>query len=756
MFVYVALTAVLGRPLITQIDTAVAKDAGDPLLTAAILHWNARHVPLTEAWWQFPIFAPTRDTLAFSEHLLGVSVVATPIAWLTGNPIAAYNITLLLSFPLAAIAMFALVRRLTGSGAAAFVAGLAFAFAPYRMATLSHIQILSAWWAPLALLGLHEFVSGRLKPAPTDIDWRGGHLQVARWRWLALYGAGWMLQGAANSYALIFFSVLIGLWVVWFVIAPRRWRDLAAIAAATAIASLPLIPLLARYATVHAEHGFERTLDEMHVFSADLGGVLCAPATLGVWGWVRVACRGEGEIFPGVAIAALSVVALLLVLRRDRPVALKWMTRLLAAVAAAYGALVLVVLTIGPLVLDAGLFRISATSLAKPLLIGMAAACAALLLSLAARARTASSATAFYLFAAIATWALALGPTIIVGGESSGRTGPFALLAALPGGSSIRVPARFWLMTMLCLAVVAGWAVAWLVRGRTRAFTAAFTLFASAAVLADGWMGGIPAQPPPEVPPDVRALAGQRVLTLPIEPYPDIAATWHAVIGEWRAVNGYSGNAPRYYDALASAAALEDDAVFEVFRRDEDLHVVVSGEAIALKRFVERQPGAKVIARGSGATQYLLPRRPSFETGVSRAAIGGVTVRSECSPAELALLQDDNDRTQWGCPAGQEQAITIDIGRPRSVRAVVYGLGRYHWEFATAMSIETSLDGLSWTGARRGPILREVIDAGLQAPRQMPVMLVFPPRQARYLRVRPIDQRKDFRWSIAELGVLGD
>ena len=42
----------MGREVLANVSTAVANDAGDPLLTAAILHWNAHHVPWTDAWWQ--------------------------------------------------------------------------------------------------------------------------------------------------------------------------------------------------------------------------------------------------------------------------------------------------------------------------------------------------------------------------------------------------------------------------------------------------------------------------------------------------------------------------------------------------------------------------------------------------------------------------------------------------------------------------------------------------------------------------------
>jgi hypothetical protein len=76
--VYLAVTAIIGRDVLASPGSTIAHDPGDPVLTAAILTWNAEHLPLTDSWWQFPIFHPTRDALAFSEHLLGLSVLAAP------------------------------------------------------------------------------------------------------------------------------------------------------------------------------------------------------------------------------------------------------------------------------------------------------------------------------------------------------------------------------------------------------------------------------------------------------------------------------------------------------------------------------------------------------------------------------------------------------------------------------------------------------------------------------------------------------
>src|SRR5262245_48467477 len=56
--VYIAITVVIGRDTLAHLGSTVTHDTGDPLLTAAILKWNATHVPLTNEWWQLPIFHP--------------------------------------------------------------------------------------------------------------------------------------------------------------------------------------------------------------------------------------------------------------------------------------------------------------------------------------------------------------------------------------------------------------------------------------------------------------------------------------------------------------------------------------------------------------------------------------------------------------------------------------------------------------------------------------------------------------------------
>jgi len=106
-------------------------------------------------FWTGLFFYPYPDTVAYSEHLLGIAVFTAPAQWLTGNPIVALNLAMVASTALAGVGMFLLARDLTGRADAAVVAGVAFACTPYRLPLASHLQVLVSGWMPVALYGLH-------------------------------------------------------------------------------------------------------------------------------------------------------------------------------------------------------------------------------------------------------------------------------------------------------------------------------------------------------------------------------------------------------------------------------------------------------------------------------------------------------------------------------------------------------------------------------------------------------------------------
>ncbi|MBI4887727.1 MAG: hypothetical protein HY824_11590, partial [Acidobacteria bacterium] len=288
--VYIAVTAVLFRDLLPHLATHLYSDLGDPLLNASILAWNAAHLPLSAEWWNFPSFAPLTGVTAFTEHLLLTYPLASPVIWITGNPVLAHNLVFLLALPLNGIAAFALAREVTGSDAGAFIAGLAYGFAPYQSVHLSHLQHMTSFGMPFALLWLHRY------------------LRTGRRSSLIGFGAGWLLTALANSALLVFFPLLVALWCAWFV-RPREWTRIAGPLVAAAVATLPLLPLLWGYHLRQTEYGFHREYNEIRSFSADMVGLLGMYHRAEPWRGLLPHDLEEGALFPGFMVLALSIVA---------------------------------------------------------------------------------------------------------------------------------------------------------------------------------------------------------------------------------------------------------------------------------------------------------------------------------------------------------------------------------------------------------------------------------------------------------------
>ena len=741
---YLGIALAMGRDGVGMLGTRIFSDAGDPVLVAAILAWNARHLPWTQAWWNFPAFHPLPDTLAFSENLLGLSIIAAPVQWLTGNPVVTYNLMLLLSFPFCALAMYALVYRLTRTPSAAFVAGLAYGFAPYRIAHLPHLQLLAAFWMPLSLLGLHAFVESR------------------RRRWLLLFAGGWLLQALTNGYYLVFFSLLVGLWVLWFVAAARRWRELWPIVVSAAIASVPLVPTLARYLAVHARHGFARGIDEIQFFSADVAGVFCAPIRLAAWGWLQTGCKPEGELFPGLTTVALCSIAGVLAWRAAplAPSTKPWKPatlarRVLLIVALFYLAIAIAVWLTGGWRWDLGPVRLSAMHLEKPASIALLCVLAAGAISRRfVAALLGASPLGFYTAAALLTWLLTLGPTPTLMLTRVLHWAPYGVLMNLPGLAGLRVPSRFWMMTVLCLAVTAGLLLASVLKGRSVRVAWLVTIACAFGLLLDGWARW-PLDAVPAMVPRPERLAGSIVLELPLgNPGRDVGAVFRAVTGGWRTVNGYSGFEPLYYGILRNASRNEDGSMLEAIRKATAFTVIVPKDAPRLLQIVAQQRGAIAIADGGERVEYRVPRAPDLSLGAP-LTIGPIT--ASCATDDIALMTDGDTDTRWTCgfQAENEHEITVDLGRDAPVAAVVTQLGRHADDFPRHLLVTTSRDRKTWEPAWNGDVLDPLLAATMQDPAALPLTVQFAARRARYVRLQRLDQGLAARWSIAELAVRG-
>jgi hypothetical protein len=295
--VYLALAVAWSWPLPLHLANRFTHDPGDPLLVTYLMWWNAHAIPLTRAWWNAPYYWPLPDALALTEHLAGLSPITSPIQWLGGSPLLAYNLVLIASTWWAGLATHALVRRLTACTPAAYCAAIAFAYAPYRTSQLGHMQLYACWWLPVLLLALHAYY------------------ETGRARWLPIAGIAYLLQGLTNGYFLLFLPVLVGLWFAWFT-RGAEIRRAAGAAAALALATAASVPFLLHYVAVHSAQGLSRNLGEMRAYSAYPGAFLAATPILRFWHTAEPRST-EQYLFPGVTALAL-VLAGLVVARRDR------------------------------------------------------------------------------------------------------------------------------------------------------------------------------------------------------------------------------------------------------------------------------------------------------------------------------------------------------------------------------------------------------------------------------------------------------
>src|SRR6188508_903481 len=104
------------------------------------------------------IFYPHKTTLAYSEANLLPGVIGVPVYWATGNPWLTLNVVLLAAFASAFVCAYLLLLYLTGDRRASVAGGIVYAFCPYVMSHLSHIQLLFTAGIPLSLLMLHRLV----------------------------------------------------------------------------------------------------------------------------------------------------------------------------------------------------------------------------------------------------------------------------------------------------------------------------------------------------------------------------------------------------------------------------------------------------------------------------------------------------------------------------------------------------------------------------------------------------------------------
>ena len=260
------------------------------------LRWFAHALVSPARLFDANIFFPERRTLALSDAMFVEGVLAAPLSWAGVPPVLMHNLVLLFAIVFCGVAMFALVRYLTGSRGAGVLAGIVFAFAPYRFDHIMHMELQWAMWAPLALLALHRAYD------------------TGEWRYGIATGACVALQMLSSIYYGIFLATLIGVAAVLLFPRDRRAPTIAVarVMLAGAVLAAALCLLYARpYVKTHERVG-DRPVDQISAFRATSNSYLSA--TPGNWIYGSTATRGapERHLFPGLTATVLAMIGVLL------------------------------------------------------------------------------------------------------------------------------------------------------------------------------------------------------------------------------------------------------------------------------------------------------------------------------------------------------------------------------------------------------------------------------------------------------------
>lgn len=291
-------TAMLTWPYVTRLRDAVV-DPGDPYLVSWVLWWDY-HQTFSDPLHLFDanLFYPLRYTLAFSEHCYGIALPFFPLFALGARPLTVHAVAMFFGFVTCGYGAFRLARTLTGSNGAAWVAGIIFAFVPFRFGLMSQLPYLWACWIPLLFEALVLFARERSK---------------RRAVWL---GVAFFMSGITT---ISWFNLSLVPFVVSAAILLTRhgtWRDRnfwRRGAVALVVASVALLPFMLPYFIAARLYNFQRSIDEVKAWSAWPSHWLAADFRNKLWhGMGDNFTDGRMRLFPGLLAILLSLAALLL------------------------------------------------------------------------------------------------------------------------------------------------------------------------------------------------------------------------------------------------------------------------------------------------------------------------------------------------------------------------------------------------------------------------------------------------------------
>jgi hypothetical protein len=705
-----ALLAVAWAAPSSLAPTERVPDLGDPLHLGWVMAWDA-HAVVRQPWALFDSnsFHPYPRSLAFADHLLPEALMVAPVFWATGNAVLGYNVAVGLALATSALALFLLARAIGLGAAAAFLAGLVYAFNSFTQHEVARVHVLSVAGWPLALVFLDRFVrEGR----PRDAAALAGCL---------------LLQALSGTYYLVYTLFLAPVWllIAWLSVGRRPdGRAMRALLLSGLAAALAAAAVLWPYAAQFREMGFARSW----AGGADLLSYLTPPPRGLLGGALRLpAPRAELPHFVGLAGGLLMLGGAVLTLSgrvpaRARPIGV------IALVTAIAG----VVLSLGPLVhvggveLGPGPYGLLYRFL--PLMRGMAGP-------------------------------ERVGVLVLLGGAVLAALAAHALLERLPPAArrlavaalAVVLPLEQWSRPRPAGAVPSGGNVppvyAWLAAE-----------------------GRDPLVELPVYPFRARRLwaAYLHFSTYHWRPIPIGRTSFYPPAHEWLAWNlrGFPDEVSlAFLDLLGLRTVVVHPRVWEEADRPARLAALAAEPRLSLRQAFDVVPPPRFAALGLGeervyalvpAQRPAAPCAPEGEISRDGWTFSGTGVNK---PGRAG---DGDPGTAWmtAIPQRPGDRLEVDLGRTETVEAVTLDVGYPHEEFGRNLVLAVDA-GEGWQRVPYADGAAErlaTLDDLLERPRAARMVLRLPPRPVQRLRILVGLREEDPawpRWAVPELRLFG-
>jgi hypothetical protein len=335
---------------------------------------------------------------------------------------------------------------------------------------------------------------------------------------------------------------------------------------------------------------------------------------------------------------------------------------------------------------------------------------------------------------------------------------PYSWLMQLPGGSAVRVPARFAMLVALCLAQATAIAFMRLTPGGSAPWLAAA---ASIAVLADGWVPRMPVVAAPAPMQLVSVGKDVPVIEIPtFSLYNDTPAMLRGVgHGHWL-VNGFSGFVPSYYPALQAGLLDVDPSVLDAVRGDGPLLVIVNREWDPnnnMLQMTRTMPNAILHSDTPIGPAYLVSGPSPLRTGTSGQPATITHMEASRNGERVSALTDGNLSTRWdtGAPQRPGDELRIVLGRTETLAGIEMVLGDVPYDYPRGLRVTAAVDGepprVVWEGEVAGRAVRAALD---DATRTSVFVPFAPGAVANSLTLTVTKPAQDAFWSMAELRVF--